>query len=608
MSIGSHSFDHELRIGNVTKKLNIVRGDGGSPMYSIAENVPDHQDVLRFIMADWKGGHGQFRHVTPDKYYDGQSIDTTQDGKIILAPLIYSVGVDGGALDAAPTKMIWFSAISKLMLATGSQVYWYDNTYFVSKKTITGKTITDMVEFNGVLYVAIGASDKYYYSTDGATYTQTDLTDGYAVKFFVSPNAAGTANVLWKSKTPNEVSSTTDGRTVGAGGSQWASPTYCGDTSNNVTNIFRVNDLTMVGRTDNLYNIDPDGGVHALKDDLKHNRSTQNFRYVTEFKSSVYYSLVTGIEKITSYNTVKPASPLDTDDIGKVGTCCGITSDKDNLYVAMNEGTNSIIYKGREVKRGDYLRWEWCPFVYLGTNACTEIRVVQHSSSSRRLWFGYGTNAGYCILSDNPTADSAYRFCPSGFIRFSYLYGTNPLFDKMFQSIITETTGCSATITATLKYRKDTDTSMITISSAIISNGVNKTYFIDPVTCKRIQFEIDLATGSSSSTPQVTYFEAQGVEKPTVTRTHDVVYSIGSTPSRKGKTIRSFLRDGRTTTMLMRLADLRYEESTQNREYVWVVMSAGYPQEVEVVHEKKRTPELGIKCKFEEIDFTISSQ
>lgn len=608
MSIGSHSFDHELKIGNVTKKLNIVRGDGGSPMYSIAENVPQYQDVLRFIMNDWKGGHGQFKHTAPDKYYDGQSIDTTIDGKVILAPLITTVGIDGGVLDAAPTKMVWFSAISKLMVATGSQVYWYATPYFVSKKTITNKTITDMVEFNGVLYVAIGASDKYYYSTDGATFTQTDLTDGYAVNLFVSPNAAGTANVLWKTKTPNEVSSTTDGRTVGAGGSQWASPTYCGDTSNNVTNIFRVNDLTMVGRTDNLYNIDPDGGVHALKDDLKHNRSTQNFKYVNEFQSSVYYSLVTGIEEITSYNTCKPANPLDTDDIGKVGTCCGITSDKDNLYVAMNEGTNIIIYKGREMKRGDYLRWEWCPFVFVGTNACTTIKVVQHSVSDRRLWFGYGTRMAYCILSDNPLADSAYKFCPSGFIRFSYLYGTNPLFDKMFQSIVTETAGCSATITATLKYRKDTDTSMITISPAINTNGMNKTYFIDPITCKRIHFEIDLATGSSSSTPQVSYFEAQGVEKPTVIRSHEVVYSIGTTPSRKTKTLRSFLRDGRTSTSMIRLADLRYGESTKDTEYVWVVMAAGYPQEVEIVHEKKRAPELGIKCKFDEIDYIISSQ
>jgi hypothetical protein len=608
MSIGSHTFDHELKIDSTTKKLNIVTGDGGSPMYSVVEEVPKYEQLIKFITNDWKGGHGQFRQGAPDVYYDGQSIDTTLDGKVILGPLIHPVAESLNALDSTPTHMVWFSAISKFIISTSSKLLWYDGTNFVELVGLTG--ITDLVEFNGILYIAMGASTKYYYTADCVTFTQTDLTDGYAVKFFVSPNAAGTANVLWKTKTPNEISSTTDGRTVAGGGSQWTSPTYCGDTSNNITNIFRVNDLLMVGRTDNLYNVDYDGGVHALRDDLKQSRTTQNFKYVTEFQTAVYHSETTGVSEISSYNTYDSVSPLNTDDIGKVGTCVGLTSDKDNLYVAMDEGTNTIIYKGREIKRGDVLRWEWCPFIYLGANACGEIRVVQHSATDRRLWFGYGLYAGYCILSDNPMADSNYKFCPSGWIRFSYYYGTNQYWDKLFQTIVTETHNCSANITVQPKYRVDTETSMTNLTAAIATNGNVHTNLTTTLACKRIQFELDMTTNNSAISPEIKYFEARGCERPEIVRIHDVTYSVGDTPTKRSETIRSFLRTGRTSTNLIRFADLRYGGTTggtAGTDFVYCVMEPNYPQEVDIIHEKTRQPEMGIKCRFIEINLATST-
>jgi len=283
MPIGSHTYDQELKIGSTTKGMRLIRDDKGASMYKVTEETPKFDAQIRFAMADWKGGHGQYFAAQPDTYFDGQSIDTTVDNKIIPGPLINQVGVAAGALDAAPAYFCWFAAIGKLMMATTSQVYWYDGTNFVSKTTITGKTITDMKEYNGILYVAIGSSDKYYYSADGANYTQTDLTDGYADKFFVSPNAAGTSNVLWKSKLPNQLSSTTDGRTVADGGAEWSSAAYIGDTSNDITGIFVVNDNLMIGREDNLFHYDSDGGVHPQMDNLKHNRSTNNFKYVVDY-------------------------------------------------------------------------------------------------------------------------------------------------------------------------------------------------------------------------------------------------------------------------------------------------------------------------------------
>jgi len=662
------THDHELVIAGVTKGLNLIKDDSGRAMYSVIEETPKYENPLLFTQTDWVGGHGQYAFNKKDLYFDGQSIDTTQDGRVILGPLINSVGISGGTLGANPVCYCWFSAIGKLLVATATRVFWYDDTYFVMKwdkanhawaathswttadwvrpttynghiyectsagtgaageptwattdgdtTTSSGATftcrsisITDMKEFNGILYVALGTGDLYYTSADAATFTVTDLADHHAIGFFSTLNAAGTSNVLWKFVTPNQIASTTDGRAAGSGGVAWSSPAYIGDTSNNITNIFLSSGNFLVGRTDNLYEYNSDGGIKALMGDLVQNRSTNNFKYVTEWQTGTYFSLGTGMGELTAYDAFEPMGPwTGIDDIGKVGKVVGLGADKDWLYVAMYDGTNYHIYKGREVRKSGELRWEWCPWVFMSTNVCATAQVVQHSATDRRLWFGYGNNAGYVILTDNPTTDSAARFSATGWIRMSYTYGTNPYWDKMFQSFVTETKGCAAGITYQPKYRKDTDTSMTAlVASPLITNGVNKTNFTSALSCNRMQFEVDLATNDSTKTPEVLFFQGRGVEKPETVRIHEATYSVGDTPARKTETIRTFLRGGRTSTTLIKFADLRYGDKTSGTagtDYVYCVMMPGSPEEVEIIHEKSRSTELGIRVRLQEVSFT----
>jgi hypothetical protein len=322
--------------------------------------------------------------------------------------------------------------------------------------------------------------------------------------------------------------------------------------------------------------------------------------------------------EITANDQIDFMGPLtEIDDIGKVGTCVGLTADKDFIYAAFDEGTNTIIYKGREITRtiGNYetLRWEWCPFIFLSTNACSSITVCQHSASDRRLWFGYGANAGFVILSDDPVADSDYRYTSSGFVRIPYIYGTDQYWDKIFHSVITETANCSSTITVRPYYRKDTDTSVSALTAAITTNGTVKTNLsvttTGIVSAKRIQFELDLATTDSAISPECRFFQVRGTEKPEEVRIHESVYSLGTSPAETAKTLRDYLRGGRTSTSLIKFADLRYGQKTSGTttgDYVWVSMMPSYPQEIEVSHGKNEMPELGLKCVFKEIPYTIS--
>ncbi len=609
-----HTHDHELEVNGVTKQFILVRDDQGRSMYQVTEDVPQYQPNLRFTQFDWNKGHGQYLFKAAGVYFEGQSVDTTIPGRVCLAPLITEVlESDDTELDSAPVGFLWAEVAGKWLCYTAGKIYIYGTKWTAATTTLV--RVQQIVEYNGVLYAARGqatpgtwaAGDEYYTSTDGSTWTVTNLVDCYANGFLIAPDPDGTAENIWKFRTPNQLSQTTNGQ---AGGTAWGTPNYIGETSNNIINIFLTGDKLYVGKEDGLYWVDSNGGVHAeTSAEFKINHSTDNFKYVTSWQTSTYVSLLRGMAEITTAETYRPISPLtDIDNIGKVGDIIGITSEKDWLYVGVDEGTNSFIYKGKEILDNGTLRWTWCPWVYLGTNACATIKVCQHSTTSRYLWFGYGAHTAYVILTDNPTTDSSARFCASGWLRMSYVYGSDPNWDKLWQSAVIETKGGASGETVQIKYRKDTDTSATECVPVHYTNGVHEVNFNSAIDCKRAQFEIHLASDTNTATPEVTYFQVKGTEKPTTTRIYEAYYALGDRPTEKAKTMKTFLRSARTSTDLIKFADLRYGEKTSGSvtgDYIWCVMMPGYPKEVEVAHEKGRQPELAIQVRLQEVSFTI---
>ena len=594
------NYDHELLIGNAIVRASLATDSDGKAMYSVTEDIPQYQATLAYEQTNWIDGMGQYLMADPNAYFEGQSIDTTQDGRIILGPLITEVKEsDATNLDSAPVCFYWSPTISKWLCATTGKVYLYGTAWTAATTTVG--SCTQFAEFDGYIFAACGSGTAYKYSSDGTSWTNSTLTDGSAEKFFTSPNAAGTQNVLWKS-IGNELKSNTSGIN---GGVAWSSAAYIGDNTSDITNIFLINDNLMLGKWDNLYNYDADGGVHTLMNDLRTAVSTNNFKYVATWQSAVYFSKGNGLGEITAYNTFSPISPFgDKDDVGKVGSCVGISADENYLYVAMDEGTNTHIYKGRETNTANGLVWQWCPWVYLAGSACAVIGFCQHTGTDRRLWFGYGTNTAYVPITDNPTSDSAARFASSGWLRMSYTYGSSQYWDKLFTRSLIDTKGCSTGQTVTGKYRKDTDTTATNATAAITANGVQEVDFYSNVPCKKIQFEVYLATSDSTKTPEVLMFKATGVEKPETTRIHECVYTIGSNPSNKTETLRSAFRVARTSRALIRFADLRYGDEL-GTSYTYVILQPGFPKEVEIIQEKGRTPELGIQVRWQEIPGSI---
>ena len=612
-----HTHDHELKIDSTTDRFYLVKGDDGRAMYQVIEDIPEYQRDLRFTQFDWKGGHGQHTFRYGDMYYQGASIDTTEDGIVALGPLATQVlESDDTQLDSYITNFFWAETAGKLICSTNAaggtgNVYLYGTKWTVATDTIAG--VLQFAEFDGKVYAAMGSTTAYEYTTDCDDWTTSTLavnaTDKYANGFLVAPNSAGTGEVLWKFIVPNKIYSAAAPVNGATGTDNWSSAIYVGDTTTNIINMFLNGNKLYVGKENGLFWVDANGAAHQI---LELPQSTYNFKWVCEWQGSTYFSVLNGMAELTVAGTYRLMGPRsDTDGILRDLSICGIASDKDFLYV---HTLDYPIYKGREVLRGNELRWEWCPWVTTTSTPYTPIAVIQHTTTDTRLWFGNANfDSAWAKIVDHPTAPSSgATYTTAGWLRMSYTYGSNPIWDKLWQSVVLECEGLASGETVQIKYRDDNDTTATEcVATATIgtTNGVTEHMFATALANKRIQFEIHLASDTSSGSPKVRLFQAKGTEKPTTVRTHEAYYRVGDRPSDRAKTIRALLRTARTSTTLIKFADLRYGQKTSGTssgDYVWCVMEPGYPKEVEIAHAKGMQPELAIMVRLKEVSFTIS--
>lgn len=111
--------------------------------------------------------------------------------------------------------------------------------------------VTDIIGFNGVVYVAHGTASDYYYGID-TTWTASSRTppDDKAVFWTIARNASG-ADALWKAETTaGNLCNTTDGTNSGPG---WSAPITVGDSGHDVTKLYGEFDTLVVAKEDGFY-------------------------------------------------------------------------------------------------------------------------------------------------------------------------------------------------------------------------------------------------------------------------------------------------------------------------------------------------------------------
>lgn len=502
---------------------------------------------------------------------------------------------------AAIVDMVYMSGYG-VVCATALSIYLYSETngYWSVKKTYgAGDNITDLEVYESKLYIARGASTAYEYSADLSTFTTiSGLSDLYATYFVVNSNLLGTGDVLWKAVAGSVKSN--DNPIVG--GSEWSSAYPIGDTTTSITGLMIHNNQLYIGKSDGLYLLDADASVLPLLPELKLAQSTNNFKYHTNYKGSLYFSLDTRIGEISSYSYYDVVDPyqnlveLDTE-----GSCVALTSDRDYLYAFMYDGTNYTCYKGFKNPDGS---WSWCPWIHLGTTAASAAYVFQVPGYSPYLWFNYGTASANVYLTDSPLADSSYKFGTTGYLQTGWFDAGSRDWVKLLEAVNCECRASSgdlsATISVTCYYEVDESGTWVAIDSAYTDNNSATTKkYLDASTLangKKVRFKILLASDNSAITPVVKYFSAYGQVRPLNRKVYDFYIDID--PRNKvSKTIRDFLEGGRDSTALITLND-RF--GTDH----YVEMLPGYPKQTEIYDTVSRQSSLICECRMIDIDWS----
>ena len=591
-----------LKIGDNQRTFNLMTTAGAIPYraYEAVLSYPPNEPVIStyqtrslveeidFIQNDWSRGMGEGIYSNPLKFATGKGIDCSHKNKIFPGPAITTTTKSGGGdFGAAPSYFCRF--LNELYCATTTTVWKWNTTTSVwdSKKVITGQTISCLEVFGAYMHVGIGAATKGYYTADGANYTQSTLTDGY-INHAVSLRNSDGNPVLWKTKLPNEVSSS-DNPIIG--GTQWTTAYKIGNTRDNITSIIGFGDRLLVGKEEAFYHLPFDGKARAILE-CKNKISSNNFKPNCFFKNLLYFAIADNLGEVSIYDTFDRISPLDlADNLNLSGTVKAVEGDMNWLYVVLLVGTSYILYRGREDENG----WLWMPWVEFSTNACAAMIVNQGSGENARLWFGYANAAAYVTLSDKPLDDSSYKFVSSSELETGKEHSGYEADEKIYRYVEVYGYNLRSNRAITVFYKLDDDESWTFVGS-VYKDGLTRIYLPSEERCHYIRWKLGLETADSAEAAELWFFRAVGQLYPKRQRIHEVTIGLSTGERLNAKRNLDFLLDGRDkiielTDPLGVVHQVRYLPPT--------------PEEVIIRHEAARdirSPEMACHLKLLEVE------
>lgn len=607
--------DVSLTIGSTTKLFDLAIEEGRK-LFSTQEepiipakassDVPSYGDltpekILAFMQNNWRGGMGQKnRFNVVDMYDDGQNIDTREPNQIILGPLITSTTGIAVAIIAAD----FFE--NREYVASTRYVYKLNagSTAWVEVLDVgAGDTIECLNHYDGYIYAGL-TTGGYYYSDTGenAAWTQSTLSNAVMHEVCVAPPFSGTKDILVLATRPNILRTSISPLN---GGTAWLDPPYyIGDENSDITSMFILNGMLFIGKEDGLYVLPPDGRPVPLLS-YREQREPTNFAHFTNWQGIQYVNAAGDMLEIigssSSLFSIDYMGPLQhSPELNTIGIVKSITSDDKNIYALLSIGSSYIIYAGRERRDSVYgLRWEWTPYISLGTNACSTIRVMQRDNTNPKLWFGYGNAMSYVILSRSPNlplGDWNYRFTTQGYLITSYFDKGYDTWSKILYQLWTLTQNLATGITIVVYYEKDTETSWNSLAT-ITANGV-QSVDLASINCNRIRLKIELNSDDSTKTPILELFIYLGVLQPEMTKTLDFTIVLGQSDLRKPSTDLSFLEGGRSATAPITLKDLRFGTTK------YITFLPNSPMEIEGVDEVSKQPSYRARILAQQLNWT----
>lgn len=490
-------------------------------------HVPPEQEAI-VAQDEWHAGFGEMDYKADKRYAAAAGVDARYKGQLVLGPEVTKVG---SAFPYTFPFVFAFAGTGVKAAKLGTDIYLAASQYLY--KLVSGAwelvqtfavSITDLHVFgdssgNSYLFIALGGSVKYYWTADGATFTQATPAESVADYFGTELSA------LWKAKKPNELKSTKDPtNTV----NPWSTATYVGDSYFNVTDLEQYNERLQVGKEDGLYNLDSAGNIYNILP-IPAYPNSNNFSGMKVFPGDGLLYMPMGENGLEVYDgpnsmfiAISPSiyGARLSDYLGQI---TALEGDQDWFYV-VTSGANLILWAVRRETIDGATDWRWHPLATL-THTSVNHMVIQ----DEKLWMVGTDEVSYIIRPTYyiaPQDDSSYRFCASGTILTPYYNFNFADIDKAcFSFTLLSSALATGAQTVKVEWQKDADTTWTELNgvgSGTFSIIPSQTiYFQANTTGKKIRFRLTFATTANTATPVVLGYVGRGRLKPTKRRLFD---------------------------------------------------------------------------------------
>jgi len=522
---------------------------------------------------------------------------------------IDDVTVEGGLNTGACTKIINFG--STIVLASGASLIKEDSgslTHLID----FGVDITDLCVFENRLYIALGWSNAYWYTSDLSTFTESTLTKNTAKHMAVVG-----AN-FWISDAANTV---TDSDDPINGGTEFAAPSYTlPNSAYDITGLVDDDTVVFVRKQDQVYYLSG-SDVFPLIPELATEVNTSINYKLYKWQGKLY--IPSGINSLYEYDdgvitniSLPRYAPASEEFDEAIHAICG---DNEYLYVSENWSAGvdySEIVAGHWETIEGATDWVWHPIYHAADTNPFEVIFISNVTGTKRLYVGTDTASdgifpyvmpvGY----SDPLSESGYEVYSVGYF-YTPWYRSNFASEDKYWKTIDVTSICITSKTSiTVYYQKKGDTGWTELGSCTTSALAGSDYpaevtdtFSIGVSSERIRFMFCLSATQDDDYSPILYglgggicvkgklqperkkqIDATILVAPTY-RTRNLAYEAVAVSTTLGylraiyaltSAITATGPDGTAYTVLVDregyVEQLTYEEETEKHENYWVTL------------------------------------
>ena len=455
--------------------------------------------------------------------------------RLILRAVISSDTYYGYFDDAAGTvTLTTFSGAIKAIKDFNDDLYFGVGCVLAKLNTTTGTSLTPLVHLSqnitaleaftdDNLYIAIGASNDFWYMDNATPSVFTEVAGGKAYFFGTVHSATPT---LWKALLPRSIYSATAPTThVG-----WSGATTVDTSANNITQLLTFNNVLYVMKEDRPFYISSGPVVNTLTNITKPIATTNGGKNSIEWQGKIYMPWGnTILEYDDGTYTWRSPGEFGKSIADFAGDVQALAWDEQYLFAAVDNATKIEVMAGRLETISGTTSWVWHPISEItldGAEMMFMHTVTISGVKKKRLWIASTLSTDALNYLSMPLAygdvanDANRKFQTGGFFYTPWLHG-NFRGDKKAWIKLTLDMGNAydATLYFSVYYQIWGGTWVEIGNFTGTTAGRRQSRYIDVTnkpssTMMRFRFQA-VTTTDTTKTPILTSYEARAILYPT---------------------------------------------------------------------------------------------